>query len=107
MGYSGHESSLLKIGLVAAALGATSIERHITLDRAMYGSDQSASISVETLKNFAQSVRAVEKIMGNGKKEILDSEIPIRKKLRIDKKLELENGSSKIKSNNYSCWTRV
>ena len=52
----------------------------------MYGSDQSASISVETLKNFAQSVRVVEKIMGNGKKEILDSEIPIRKKLRIDKK---------------------
>ena len=53
---------IIKIGLVAAALGATSIERHITLDRAMYGSDQSASISVETLKNFAQSLRAVKKI---------------------------------------------
>lgn len=86
VGYSGHESSLLKVGIVAAALGVTSIERHITLDRAMYGSDQSASISAETLKNFAQSVRAVEKIMGNGKKEILESEIPIRKKLRIDLK---------------------
>ena len=85
VGYSGHESSLLKVSLVAATLGATSIERHITLDRAMYGSDQAASISVEVLKNFVESVRAVKSILGNGVKEIKDSELVARKKLRVDK----------------------
>ena len=82
IGYSGHESSLLKVSLIAAALGATSIERHITLDRAMYGSDQAASISVEVLKNFVESVRAVKAILGNGKKEIQDSELAARKKIK-------------------------
>ena len=86
VGYSGHESSLLKVSLVAATLGATSIERHITLDRAMYGSDQAASISVEVLKNFVESVRAVKIILGNGIKEINASELEARKKLRVDKK---------------------
>ena len=86
IGYSGHESSLLKVSLVAATLGATSIERHITLDRAMYGSDQAASISVEVLKNFVESVRAVKSILGNGIKEINASELEARKKLRVDKK---------------------
>ena len=86
VGYSGHESSLLKVSLVAATLGATSIERHITLDRAMYGSDQAASISVEVLKNFVESVRAVKSILGNGIKEINASELEARKKLRVDKK---------------------
>ena len=52
VGYSGHESSLLKVAILAASLGATSIERHVTLDRAMYGSDQAASITSDTLKNF-------------------------------------------------------
>ena len=63
VGYSGHESSLLKVSVAAATLGATSIERHITLDRAMYGSDQAASISAEVLKNFVESVRVVKKLM--------------------------------------------
>ncbi len=84
VGYSGHESSLLKISVVAATLGATSIERHITLDRAMYGSDQAASISVDVLKNYVESVRAVEKVIGDGKKEIRESEMPARKKLRVE-----------------------
>jgi len=84
VGYSGHETSLAKIGIVAATLGATSIERHITLDRAMYGSDQSASISYEVLKNFTESVRVVQKILGDGEKKVTEKEIPIRKKLRID-----------------------
>ena len=52
VGYSGHESSLLKVGVIATTLGATSIERHVTLDRAMYGSDQAASISCNTLFNL-------------------------------------------------------
>ena len=85
VGYSGHETSLIKVSLLAASLGATSIERHITLDRAMYGSDQSASVSVEVLKNFVESVRAVESILGDGKKEVRASEQSVRKKLRIEK----------------------
>ena len=84
VGYSGHESSLLKVGIVAATLGATSFERHITLDRSMYGSDQAASISVDVLKNYVESIKVVKTIMGSGKKEILQDELPVRKKLRID-----------------------
>ena len=84
VGYSGHESSLLKVGILAVSLGATSIERHVTLDRAMYGSDQAASITSDTLKNFADSVRAVHKIIGSGEKKVLVSELPVRKKLRIN-----------------------
>lgn len=86
VGYSGHETSLIKVSLLAASLGATSIERHITLDRAMYGSDQSASVSAEFLKNFVESIRAVESILGDGKKEVRASEQAARKKLRVEKK---------------------
>ena len=78
VGYSGHETSLAKIGIVAATLGATSIERHITLDRVMYGSDQSASISYEVLKNFTESVRLVQKILGDGEKKVTEKERLIR-----------------------------
>ena len=86
VGYSGHESSLLKVCLTAVALGATSIERHITLDRAMYGSDQAASIQVTSLslKGFAQSLRAVNLMKGDGIKKITDKEQVVRKKLRIE-----------------------
>ena len=86
VGYSGHETSLLKVSLAAVTLGATSVERHITLDRAMYGSDQSASISVDVLKNFVESVRSVKTIIGDGKKEIKEGEISARKKLRVSVK---------------------
>ena len=84
VGYSGHETSLLKVSLAAVTLGATSVERHITLDRAMYGSDQSASISVDVLKNFVESIRSIPAIIGDGKKEIRDSEKPAREKLRVE-----------------------
>jgi N-acetylneuraminate synthase len=84
VGYSGHESGLIKVCIVAATLGATSIERHITLDRAMYGSDQAASISAEALRSFVGAVRAVSSILGSGNKKITDEELIIRKKLRID-----------------------
>jgi N-acetylneuraminate synthase len=83
VGYSGHESSLIKVCAAAVALGASSIERHITLDRAMYGSDQAASIEAASLKNFVESVRTVEKVLGNGKKILSDPEIAARQKLRI------------------------
>ena len=84
VGYSGHETSLIKVCVAAVTLGATVLERHITLDRAMYGSDQAASISTHALDDFVESVRAVEGILGDGKKEIRPEEAPIRAKLRLD-----------------------
>ena len=84
VGYSGHESSLIKVCTAAVALGATSLERHITLDRAMYGSDQAASIETNALRNFVDTVRAVPSILGNGKKVMSESELKTRGKLRIN-----------------------
>ena len=85
VGYSGHENSLIGVSIIAVALGATSIERHITLDRTMYGSDQAASIEARNLKNLGDTLRNVKSIIGDGKKKITDQEQVIRKKLRIDK----------------------
>ena len=87
VGYSGHEVGLA-VSYAAAALGITSLERHITLDRAMYGSDQAASIEPPALRNLVGAVRKIEKAMGDGKKYVLDSEIPIAKKLRAHLKWE-------------------
>jgi N-acetylneuraminate synthase len=84
VGYSGHESSLLKVCVAAVALGATSLERHITLDRAMYGSDQAASIETHSLGNFVETVRMVPKILGSRDKIISEREYEVRKKLRIN-----------------------
>ena len=84
VGYSGHESSLIKVCTAAVALGATSLERHITLDRAMYGSDQAASIETNALHNFVQTVRAIPAILGNGKKILSEAETKTRDKLRIN-----------------------
>ena len=81
IGYSGHESSVSP-SFAAAVLGAEVIERHITLDRAMYGSDQSASLSFDGMKNLSDQVRSLDKIMGNGKKIITPSEKKVRDKLR-------------------------
>ncbi len=80
VGYSGHESGRA-VSVGAAALGITSLERHITLDRTMYGSDQAASLEVEGFKLMVNYVRIVEKAMGNGEKIILNEEQEIRKKL--------------------------
>ncbi len=84
VGYSGHESSLIKVCATAVALGATSLERHITLDRAMYGSDQAASIETHALRNFVQTVRMVPQLMGTGEKAITPAELAVRKKLRVE-----------------------
>ncbi len=81
VGYSGHEVGRA-VTVAAAAIGATSIERHITLDRAMYGSDQSASMQVDGFELLVKYIRIVEKAMGNGKKIILDEEKLIREKLK-------------------------
>jgi N-acetylneuraminate synthase len=83
VGYSGHETSLIKVCVTAVALGATSIERHITLNRAMYGSDQAASIEAHSLTNFVESIRAVPRILGTGDKVLSAAEIIAREKLRI------------------------
>lgn len=80
IGYSGHEEGL-QISCAAVALGATSIERHITLNRTMYGSDQAASISPEGMRILSRDIRITEKAMGSREKNIQESEKPIRKKL--------------------------
>lgn len=81
VGYSGHEVGLA-VSYAAAALGITSLERHITLDRAMYGSDQAASVEPMGLKSLVGAVRKIEKAMGDGVISVLTKEVPISKKLR-------------------------
>jgi N-acetylneuraminate synthase len=81
VGYSGHEAGLVA-SAAAVALGAVMVERHITLDRKMWGSDQSASIEPEELKSLVQHIRAIESAMGDGVKRLIDAEVPIMKKLR-------------------------
>lgn len=82
VGYSGHETSLVTICIAAVALGAASLERHITLDRTMYGSDQAASIETKSLRSFVVAVRAIPQALGSGEKVILESELEARDKLR-------------------------
>ncbi len=85
VGYSGHENSLISISHIAVALGATSIERHVTLDRTMYGSDQAASIEARNMANLSKVLHGVNEILGNGEKIITKSEEKAREKLRIKK----------------------
>ena len=87
IGYSGHEAGLA-ISYGAAALGITSLERHITLNRAMYGSDQSASVEPNGFRNLVAACQKIQEAMGDGEKRILDSEKPIAKNLRQ----HLQNG---------------
>ena len=83
VGYSGHERGGLAISYAAAALGITSLERHFTLNRTMYGSDQAASIEPKTFKELIGGVRKIEQAMKGDKiKKILKEEIPVAKKLR-------------------------
>ena len=81
VGYSGHEVGLA-ISYAAAALNITSLERHITLDRAMYGSDQSASVEPQGFRQLVSSVRVIEEAMGDGVKYFIEEEEPISKNLR-------------------------
>ena len=82
VGYSGHESMGYLICVSAVLLGATSIERHITLDRSMYGSDQAASLEPQGLERLVRDIRTIDKIIGDGEKRVWPSEIPVMKKLR-------------------------
>ena len=81
VGYSGHESGLA-ISYAAAALGISSLERHVTLNRAMYGSDQAASLEPAGLRQLVGAIRKIEIGLGDGVKRIIDDEVPIAKKLR-------------------------
>jgi len=82
VGYSGHEALGYLICVAAVVLGATSVERHITLDRSMYGSDQAASLEPMGLERLVRDIRRIDLIMGDGIKRIWPSEIPVMKKLR-------------------------
>ena len=82
IGYSGHEVGL-QTTLAARVLGACFIERHITLDRAMWGSDQAASVEPQGLMRLVRDIRTIEKALGDGVKKVYDSELPVLQKLRL------------------------
>ncbi len=81
IGYSGHEVGL-STSLAAFILGSCMLERHITLDRAMWGSDHAASVEPQGLQRLVKDLRSCERALGDGVKQVYDSEIPIREKLR-------------------------
>ncbi|MFZ5894352.1 MAG: N-acetylneuraminate synthase family protein [Myxococcota bacterium] len=81
VGYSGHEVGLAS-SFAAVALGACMIERHITLDRAMWGSDQAASVEPQGLMKLVRDIRVIEESLGDGVKKVTADEVPIMKKLR-------------------------
>jgi N-acetylneuraminate synthase len=81
VGYSGHETGIPS-SVAAVVLGATCVERHISMDRAMWGTDQAASLEPNGISRLVRDIRLVEKSMGDGEKRVYDSEVPILKKLR-------------------------
>jgi N-acetylneuraminate synthase len=81
VGYSGHEVGL-QTTYAAVVLGACLVERHITLDRAMWGTDQAASVEPQGLLRLIRDIRIIEHALGDGQKRVYDSELPVRKRLR-------------------------
>lgn len=81
VGYSGHEVGLAPTW-AAVSLGASFVERHITLDRAMWGTDQAASVEIGGFQRLISNIRDIEASLGDGVKKVYDSEIPVMKKLR-------------------------
>jgi len=81
VGYSGHETGI-PTTVAAAVLGACCVERHITMDRAMWGSDQSASLEPNGISRLVRDIRLVEQSMGDGIKRVYEEEVPVMKKLR-------------------------
>ena len=81
VGYSGHETGLVTTA-AAVVMGACCVERHITLDRSLWGTDQSASIEPIGLKRLVRDIRTIEQASGDGNKRVYESELPIKKKLR-------------------------
>jgi N-acetylneuraminate synthase len=89
VGYSGHEVGLIA-SVGAVMFGITSLERHITLDRAMYGTDQAASVEVMGFHRLISYIRQVEEAMGDSVKRVTESEMKVREKLRRHKDVEVE-----------------
>jgi N-acetylneuraminate synthase len=81
IGYSGHETGL-STSIASVALGACMVERHITLDRSMWGSDQAASVEPQGFLRLVRDIRLVETAMGDGVKRVEEREVPVMKKLR-------------------------
>ena len=81
VGFSGHEKGILP-SIMSAMLGANAVERHITTDRTLWGSDQAASLEREGIYRIVRDINQINIIMGNGIKKVYDSELPIIKKLR-------------------------
>jgi N-acetylneuraminate synthase len=81
VGYSGHETGIPS-SVAAVVLGACCVERHITLDRAMWGTDHAASLEPNGITRLVRDIRLIEKSLGDGVKRLYDSEIPVRNKLR-------------------------
>jgi N-acetylneuraminate synthase len=81
VGYSGHETGIPS-SVAAVALGASMVERHLTLDRAMWGSDQAASLEPNGMQRLVRDIRLIENSLGDGVKRVYDREVPIMEKLR-------------------------
>ena len=82
IGYSGHEVGVIPSVLAAAACGACAVERHITLDRSMWGSDQAASLEPRGMELMSKYIRLWSVVQGDGIKRLLDTEVPVKGKLR-------------------------
>jgi len=81
VGYSGHETGIPST-VAAVVLGATCVERHITMDRAMWGSDQAASLEPNGMSRLVRDIRLIERSLGDGVKRVYESEVPVMRKLR-------------------------
>jgi N-acetylneuraminate synthase len=81
IGYSGHETGIAS-SVAAAVLGACIVERHVTLDRSLWGSDHAASLEPNGIIRVIRDIRLVEQALGDGVKTVLPSEVPIMQKLR-------------------------
>ena len=82
VGYSGHEVGVIPSVIAVAKYGAVTVERHITLDRSLWGSDQAASLEPDGFKRVVQYIRSISVLSGDAEKKILSEELPILDKLR-------------------------
>lgn len=94
VGYSGHETSVSP-SVMACVLGATAIERHITIDRASYGSDQAASLEPHGFKTMVEQIRKIPTVMGDGIRRVLDAEREVASKLRYWERKNVEGTKTK------------
>jgi len=95
IGYSGHETGL-QTTVAAVALGAVFVERHITLDRALWGSDQAASVEPPGLQRLVRDIRTVSESLGDGVKQVYDGELAAMKKLRRVSGVVAESGTREL-----------